>query len=105
MNFDKKRSVTKNSFVRNSEAMLNGIFGTTDVTPFWVADMDFPVANPIKTTAIAMIENDGSVESIATPLAAKIIAPAKPSFKLIRSAAMPNNNLPINPVPASTNIS
>ena len=48
MNFDKKRSVTKNSFVRNSEAMLNGIFGTTDVTPFWVADMDFPVANPIK---------------------------------------------------------
>ncbi len=48
MNFDKKRSVAKNSFVRNSEAMLNGIFGTTDVTPFWVADMDFPVANPIK---------------------------------------------------------
>lgn len=48
MNFDEKRSVTKNSFVRNSEAMLNGIFGTTDVTPFWVADMDFPVANPIK---------------------------------------------------------
>ncbi len=48
MNFDKKRNVTKNSFVRNSEAMLNGIFGTTDVTPFWVADMDFPVANPIK---------------------------------------------------------
>jgi cystathionine beta-lyase len=48
MNFDKKRSVTKNSFVRNSEAMLNGIFGTTDVTPFWVADMNFPIANPIK---------------------------------------------------------
>lgn len=48
MNFDKKRSVTKNCFVRNSEAMLTGIFGTTDVTPFWVADMDFPVANPIK---------------------------------------------------------
>lgn len=48
MNFDKKRSVTKNSFVRNSEAMLTGIFGTTDVTPFWVADMNFPIANPIK---------------------------------------------------------
>jgi cystathionine beta-lyase len=48
MNFDKKRGVTQNSFIRNSEAMLKGIFGTTDITPFWVADMDFPVANPIK---------------------------------------------------------
>ena len=29
MNFDKKNSVTENSFIRNSKAMLNGIFGTT----------------------------------------------------------------------------
>jgi len=48
MNFDKKNTVTENSFIRNSGSMLNGIFGTTEVTPFWVADMDFTVANPIK---------------------------------------------------------
>lgn len=48
MNFDQQRNVSQNRFVRNNEAMLNGIFGTTEVTPFWVADMDFSVASPIK---------------------------------------------------------
>ena len=48
MNFDEKSRVTENDFIRNSKSMLNGIFGTTEVTPFWVADMDFKVADPIK---------------------------------------------------------
>ncbi|WP_282606098.1 MalY/PatB family protein [Pelagibius sp. Alg239-R121] len=47
-NFDQSNKDVENTFVRYSESMLNDIFGTTDVTPFWVADMDFTVANPIK---------------------------------------------------------
>ena len=48
MNFDQHPNATHNQFIRNSESMLNGIFGTTDVTPFWVADMDFAVVKPIQ---------------------------------------------------------
>ena len=47
MQFDEKSDAAENHFIRNSESMLSGIFGTTEVTPFWVADMDFKVAEPI----------------------------------------------------------
>ncbi|MTI09928.1 MalY/PatB family protein [Curvivirga aplysinae] len=48
MFFDGKHSETSNKFIKNSPSMLNNIFGTEDVTPMWVADMDFVIANPIK---------------------------------------------------------
>jgi cystathionine beta-lyase len=36
--------------------MLTGIFGTTDVTSFWVADMDFTVANPIRSELQRLVD-------------------------------------------------
>ena len=46
--FDKSNGDMKNVFARNSASILNGMFGTADVVPFWVADMDFTVAEPIR---------------------------------------------------------
>lgn len=48
MTFSPDKPVGSNQFIRNSPGMLEGIFGTTDVTPFWVADMDFTVAEPVQ---------------------------------------------------------
>lgn len=45
--FDEERPPVENRFIRNSPAMLRSIFGTEDIAPFWVADMDFAVADPI----------------------------------------------------------
>lgn len=56
MNFDQTNDIKKNSFIRNSDSMLTGIFGTTDVTPFWVADMDFTVAPPIKAELQRLVD-------------------------------------------------
>lgn len=56
MNFDQKNNALKNNFIRNSSSMLNGIFGTTEVTSFWVADMDFSVANPIKAELQRLVD-------------------------------------------------
>ena len=47
MNFDPNNDQLQNNFIRNSDSMLTGIFGTSEVTPLWVADMDFKVAQPI----------------------------------------------------------
>lgn len=48
MSFDQKNTNFENNFIRNNPEMLSSIFGTTEVTPFWVADMDFTVATPIQ---------------------------------------------------------
>ena len=47
MQFDKNINKTENNFIRNSSSMLNNIFGTEEVTPFWVADMNFTIAPAI----------------------------------------------------------
>lgn len=47
---------SQNTFIRNSPDMLSGIFGTTEVTPFWVADMDFTIANPIKAELQRLVD-------------------------------------------------
>jgi len=47
MQFDKNINNTENNFIRNSSSMLNNIFGTEEVTPFWVADMNFTIAPSI----------------------------------------------------------
>ena len=33
-----------NKFIKNDSNMLNQIYGTDDVVPYWIADMDFPIA-------------------------------------------------------------
>ena len=44
--FDKSHEV-ENNFAKNHPNYLKSMFGTTDVMPFWIADMDFKVAEPI----------------------------------------------------------
>jgi cystathionine beta-lyase len=56
MQFDSKNENSENSFIRNSSSMLTGIFGTTDITSFWVADMEFKVANPIKSELQRLVD-------------------------------------------------
>ena len=45
--FDVVVKESQNKFIRHDPRMLQGIFGADDVAPFWVADMEFPVAEPI----------------------------------------------------------
>ncbi|WP_417227840.1 MalY/PatB family protein [Amphritea sp.] len=56
MNFDQNNTGTENNFIRKSPEMLTSIFGTTEVTPLWVADMDFTVANPIKAELQRLVD-------------------------------------------------
>lgn len=44
--FDKEYS-SENNFAKSNPNYLNSMFGTTDVMPLWIADMDFKVAEPI----------------------------------------------------------
>lgn len=59
MKIEKLSSELENSFVRNNKVMLNNIFGTTNVTPFWVADMDLKVAEDI-TIELQRLVNRGN---------------------------------------------
>ncbi|USD62988.1 PatB family C-S lyase [Vibrio sp. SCSIO 43140] len=36
-----------NKFIKHDSNMLKQIYGTDDVTPYWIADMEFPIAFPI----------------------------------------------------------
>ncbi|WP_445365363.1 MalY/PatB family protein [Microbulbifer sp. ANSA001] len=56
MDFDKNNSGAENHFVRNSPSALKNIFGTEKVTPFWVADMDFNVADPIRAELQRLVD-------------------------------------------------
>ena len=45
--FDQIHNV-KNKFTKSNPNFLKPMFGTTDVIPLWIADMDFEVAKPIQ---------------------------------------------------------
>ena len=40
-------TVLNDKFIKYDSKMLNQVYGTDDVTPYWIADMDFPIASPI----------------------------------------------------------
>ena len=46
--FDTAPAKTGDTFVRHNPNYLNIFYGTDQVTPLWVADMDLPIAKPIK---------------------------------------------------------
>ena len=46
--FDTAPTKTGDTFVRHNPNYLKMFYGTDQVTPFWVADMDLPIADPIK---------------------------------------------------------
>ncbi|CAM1367559.1 Aspartate aminotransferase [Tenacibaculum litopenaei] len=55
--FDEQHQVA-NYFVKNNPNFLNHMFGTTDIQPFWIADMDFQVA-PAISAALKQIAERG----------------------------------------------
>lgn len=57
-NFDQAPAKTGDFFVRHNPKYLNMFYGTDDVMPMWVADMDLPVADPI-TEAVRYVADRG----------------------------------------------
>lgn len=45
--FDNTNRSYQHQFIRQNSAMLKSIYGTTEVEPYWIADMDFQVAEPV----------------------------------------------------------
>ena len=58
VDFDQAPATTGDWFVRHQPAYLQMFYGTEDVTPMWVADMDLPVAPPI-TEALQYVAGRG----------------------------------------------
>lgn len=48
--FSSKPVTAENRFIKHKPEMLQSIYGSTEVFPYWVADMDFQVAAPITET-------------------------------------------------------
>lgn len=42
-----KQTEISDKFIKHDSNMLKQVYGTADVTPYWIADMDFPIASPI----------------------------------------------------------
>ncbi|WP_240206318.1 PatB family C-S lyase [Vibrio sp. CyArs1] len=51
-------SATQNNVIKHDSAMLNQFYGTNDVVPYWVADMDFPIANPITQELQRLVDRE-----------------------------------------------
>ncbi|QIZ77456.1 MalY/PatB family protein [Ferrimonas lipolytica] len=54
--FNPLSSYGQNSFIKSKPSMLTGIYGSTDVFPYWVADMDFKVAEPISSELKRLVD-------------------------------------------------
>ncbi|MBB6459889.1 MalY/PatB family protein [Flammeovirga kamogawensis] len=46
----------KNKFAKSNPRFLESMFGSTEVTPLWIADMDFKVAEPITKELARLVE-------------------------------------------------
>ncbi len=44
---------------KSNPKTLESLFGTTDIEPMWVADMEFEIAKPIQESLIERISNSG----------------------------------------------
>lgn len=53
-----KNSDAQNKFIKYDSDMLNHIYKTEEVTPYWVADMDFPIANPITLELQRLVDRE-----------------------------------------------
>ncbi|WP_261858869.1 MalY/PatB family protein [Photobacterium sanguinicancri] len=45
-------------FIKRDSQMLNQIYGTNDVVPYWIADMDFPIASPITQAMQTLVHRE-----------------------------------------------
>ena len=57
MEIDKKLKVLP--LTKSNPNTLMSLFGTSDITPMWVADMEFEIAKPIQDALIQRISNSG----------------------------------------------
>lgn len=53
-----KQPTLDHKFIKQDKQMLKQIYGTTDVTPYWIADMDFPIAAPISAAMQHLIDRE-----------------------------------------------
>ncbi|MCW8335408.1 MalY/PatB family protein [Vibrio paucivorans] len=49
---------SSNKFIKHDSQMLNQIYGTDGLSPYWVADMSFPIANPITKELSRLVERE-----------------------------------------------
>ena len=54
--FNSSSNYGENAFIKSKPEMLESIYSTTDVFPYWVADMDFQVAEPITQELNRLVE-------------------------------------------------
>ncbi|GLS91050.1 aminotransferase [Psychromonas marina] len=52
------RNDINNKFIKHDSSMLNQVYGTNDVTPYWIADMDFPIASPISDAMQQLVSRE-----------------------------------------------
>ncbi|MGF1703861.1 PatB family C-S lyase [Photobacterium makurazakiensis] len=45
-------------FIKRDSQMLNQIYGGDDVVPYWIADMDFPIASPISKAMQQLVRRE-----------------------------------------------
>ncbi len=45
-------------FIKHDRKMLTQIYGSEDVTPYWIADMDFPIASPISQAMQQLVSRE-----------------------------------------------
>ncbi|MGF1682487.1 MalY/PatB family protein [Photobacterium minamisatsumaniensis] len=45
-------------FIKRDSQMLNQIYGGDDVVPYWIADMDFPIASPISKAMQQLVSRE-----------------------------------------------
>ena len=55
-NFDAIHEGHEDLFIKHSPEMLQNIYGTRSITPYWVADMEFPVAAPISAELQRLVD-------------------------------------------------
>jgi cystathionine beta-lyase len=64
--FNASSKLSQNSFAKNNDQLLENFFGTSDVTPFWIADMDFEIAQPIKDELRRLVDRGVFAYEFAT---------------------------------------
>jgi cystathionine beta-lyase len=52
------RTDISDKFIKHDTNMLNQIYGTDEVTPYWIADMDFPIASPISQAMQQLVSRE-----------------------------------------------
>ncbi|HDM8150193.1 TPA: aminotransferase class I/II-fold pyridoxal phosphate-dependent enzyme [Vibrio harveyi] len=52
------RSDIKDKFIKHDSQMLNQVYGTDQVVPYWIADMDFPIASPISQAMQQLVSRE-----------------------------------------------